>query len=494
MKDKEGLLSFGDEFANKIRFIFSHSALKEGWDNPNVFQICTLKEAGKSETRRRQEIGRGLRLAVNQEGQRVYGHDVNLLTVMASESYEHFTKGLQGEMEQASGSKFGVVSKDDFSAITYTDENDKLQNVNKNQSAKLWGELKENGYLSNQGKVTDTLKQALKEKTVVLPDFFQTEEIKLQVYNLLTKKAGSLEIKNRDERKTLKVKKEVLLSDDFKAIWDKIKYKTYFEVDYDIEKLKDDIARAIKDRVRVFDGKLIFKKVSLKIDESGIETVEEADAEYNSKRDVDNIPNIISFLQEQINLTRRTIIEILEASETVHMIKRNPQIYAKSVLSIFRDIMSKYIVDGIKYHKLGDSHFYKQELFEDEELHGFLEKNMRESTKSPYDYVIYDSNIESELVREFEISENVKFYTKLPSWFKIPTPLGSYNPDWAVVWEENKEKKVYFVCESKGSTQLEMDLKGVEKGKIKCGTAHFKELADVKFETIKEIKDLSKSV
>lgn len=491
MRDKEGLLSFGNEFANKIRFIFSHSALKEGWDNPNVFQICTLKEAGGSENRRRQEIGRGLRLAVDQDGDRVYGHEVNLLTVMASESYQNYAAGLQSEMEKSMNTIFGAVSKEDFSVISYQNEDGEIVNINKKASTELWSHLRDKGYLQNNGKIKDELKKALKDKEVDLPEFYQTEEIKEQVYSLLLKKAGSLEIKNRDDRKEIKVRKEVLLSPEFKALWDKIKYKTRYEVDYNIEELKSEVICQIREKVYVFDGTLNYNKAHLDMDDSGILVVEEEKQTYHTQREVSYIPDIVSYLQNHVNLTRKTIIEIIRESGKIDMIKRNPQMFVQSVLSIFRTVMSKRIVDGIKYQRIGDNHYYSQELFEKEELQGFLEKNMSESTKSPYEYVVYDSKIESDLVKDFEMSKNITCYAKLPSWFKIETPLGTYNPDWAVVWNNDKEDKVYFVCESKGSLQEELDLRGVEKAKIACGRKHFAHTTDVKYDVITKLEDMS---
>src|SRR5690554_6570789 len=494
MRDKEGLLSFGNEFANKIRFIFSHSALKEGWDNPNVFQICTLKEAGGSENRRRQEIGRGLRLAVNQKGERVYGHDINLLTVMASESYQNYAAGLQGEMEKSMHTLFGAVSKEDFAVISYLNQDEEIVNVDKKASTELWAHLRDKGYLQNNGKIKVELKKALKDKTVDLPEFYQKPEIKEQVYSLLLKKAGSLEIKNRDDRKEINVRKEVLLSPEFKALWDKIKYKTRFEVDYDVEKLKQEVIRQIKEKVYVFDGVLNYNKGHLNMDDSGIMMVEEERQMYHSQREVSHIPDIVGYLQNQVNLTRKTIVEVLRESGKIDMIKRNPQMFVQSVLSIFKSVMSMFIVDGIKYHRIGEHYYYSQELFEKEELQGFLEKNMTESTKSPYEYVVYDSKIESDLVKDFERSENVKCYAKLPSWFKIETPLGNYNPDWAVVWNNNSEEKVYFVCESKGSLQEELDLKGFERAKIACGKKHFSQTSDVEYEVITNLEDLTGKV
>jgi len=219
--------------------------------------------------------------------------------------------------------------------------------------------------------------------------------------------------------------------------------------------------------------------------------VEEERQVYHSPREVSHIPDIISYLQNHINLTRKTIIEIIRESGKIDMIKRNPQMFVQSVLSIFKSVKSKLIVDGIKYHRIGENYYYSQELFEKEELQGFLEKNMSESTKSPYEYVVYDSKIESDLVKDFETSENITCYAKLPSWFKIETPLGTYNPDWAVVWNNNTEDKVYFVCESKGSLQEELDLRGIEKAKIACGRKHFAQTTDVKYDVITKLENMS---
>lgn len=487
MKDKEKLLNMD----NPLRFIFSHSALKEGWDNPNVFQICTLKEAGGSEIRRRQEIGRGLRLAVNQDGERVYGHDVNLLTVMASESYEKFTQGLQSEMEKAMHRKFGVIQKDDFAVIIYKDDHGEVYNVSKKESTELWSHLKQEGYIQNDGKVKDELKVALLNETVRLPEEYQAEEIKKQVYRILLKKAGSLEIKNRDDRQKIKVRKEVLLSDEFRQLWDRIKYKTRFEVNYDIEEMKRKIIDSIQRNVRVFNGELVYNKVGLDFTEAGISSVEESTMKYQSSREVSEIPDIVSYLQNEVNLTRKTILEILRDSGRLKMLKRNPQQFVQSVTSIIKAVMSSMIVDGIKYHQIGDQVYYSQELFQNEELEGFVERNMIESHKSPYEYVVYDSKIESEIVRDFELSENIRLYAKLPDWFKIDTPLGSYNPDWAVLWEDEGQEKVYFVCESKGSID-ELQLRSIELAKITCGRKHFEQTAKgVSFELIKEAKELS---
>ena len=468
MKDKERLL----DMQNPLRFIFSHSALKEGWDNPNVFQICTLKDAGSSTIRRRQEIGRGLRLAVNQRGERVYGHDVNTLTVMASESYEGFVAGLQSEMENDGGRKFGVVDKTDFAVITFSDGAGELKNITKKESVALWSALRDEGYLSSTGKVSDTLRLALKEESVVLPQRFQEEQLKEQVYAILLRKAGSLEIKDRSKRTQVSVNKEVLLSPDFRELWDRIKYKSRYSVDYDEGELVKKCAATIQRDVYVTNGVLQYDKVSVDITEAGLNSVREDDQRFSPQQQATFIPDIIGYLQNEVNLTRRTIIEIIKESKTERLILRNPQRYVQQVAKIIKDTMAGFIVDGIKYERIGENYYWQQELFDDKELNGFLESNLVESSKSPYEYVVYDSKIEEQFVRDFELSRDVKLYAKLPSWFKIDTPLGGYNPDWAVLLERQGEERLYFVCESKGSLS-ELDLRDREKFKIECGRRHF---------------------
>jgi len=487
MKDKEKLLSF----ESPLRFIFSHSALKEGWDNPNVFQICTLKEAGGSEIRRRQEIGRGLRLAVDQDGERIYGHSVNLLTVMASESYEAFASGLQQELEESTNSKFGIIDKTDFATINYESESGELVNLTKDESTALWVHLKTQDYIAANGKVKDELRKALSEENVSLPyKYSNNKQIKGQIYELLKRKAGSLEIKNKADRETVKIRKEVLLSPEFKELWNRVKYKTRFSVDYDVEKLKRLCIEKIQDEVYVVQGKLIYNKGTLGMSESGISIANESTEETKSKRTVAQIPDIVGYLQNEVNLTRKTIIDILRESDRMDMIRRNPQRFVAAVADIIKDVMSTFIVDGIKYEKIGDHSYYRQELFEEKEIQGFLHSNMIESSKSPHAHVIYDSNVESQLVKDMESSENVKLYTKLPNWFKVNTPLGTYNPDWAIVWQEHNEEKLYFVCETKGSL-LDSQLKGAESAKIKCGRKHFAALdKDVRFSLATDLEQV----
>lgn len=487
MQDKERLLNMNEP----LRFIFSHSALKEGWDNPNVFQICTLKDAGASTIRRRQEIGRGLRLAVNQDGERVYGHDVNTLTVMASESYEGFVAGLQTEMEQDGGRKFGVVEKTDFAVITFTNGAGELENITKKESVALWSDLRDKGYVSSTGKITDELRRALKEEAVELPERYMENKMREQVYAILLRKAGSLEIKDQKKRRQVSVNKQVLLSPEFRELWDRIKFKSRYSVDYDEAALVRRCVELIRRDVRVTSGTLQYDKVKVDVKDSGLSTTKEDYQQYTPAQEATFIPDIIGYLQNEVNLTRQTIIDIIRESKTSWLVLRNPQRYVQQVAKIVKDTMASFIVDGIKYERIGDRCYWQQELFGDEELSGFMESNLVESSKSPYEYVVYDSKIEEQLVYDFETSRDVKLYAKLPSWFKIDTPLGSYNPDWAVLMEQGGRERLYFVCESKGSLS-ELDLRDREKFKIECGRRHFAAVGEgVRFEQITALRDLS---
>ncbi|WP_097034436.1 type III restriction-modification system endonuclease [Clostridium tertium] len=473
MKDKEKLLSFN----TKLRFIFSHSALKEGWDNPNVFQICTLNET-KSESKKRQEIGRGLRLAVNQDGERVYGFNINTLTVMANESYEKFAEELQKEYEEDGTLKFGVVEKHTFANIVIKKDGESKY-LEQEGSESIWNHLKKESYIDAKGKVTKELKVALKEETFELPEEFN--EIKPQVIKVLKKLSGNLNIKNADDKVKVNLNKQRFLSPEFKELWEKIKYKTTFSVDFDTAKLIETCVKEIKETVSIGKIKQIYTKANLDYTISGI-IAEETDKYTEDIEEVRfNLPDIITYLQNETQLTRRTIVEILKQSGKLQDFKNNPQKFMDTVSEIIKRKMRYLIVDGIKYEKLGDEEYYAQELFEEEELYGYLSKNMLETDKSVYNYVIYDSDIESSFAQAMEKNKRVKVYAKLPGWFTIDTPLGKYNPDWAVFIEKNNSEKLYFVFETKGSIISE-DLRAREEAKIKCGEKHFKALnTDIEF-------------
>jgi type III restriction enzyme len=470
MKDKERLLSFG----TKLRFIFSHSALREGWDNPNVFQICTLNET-RSEVKKRQEIGRGLRLSVNQDGERQHGFSINTLTVMANESYEEFADALQKEYEAETGIRFGIIEKHLFANIPVAQADGSTQYLGQGASETIYKSFLDKGYIDQAGKVQDELKLAIKNNDVEVPEEF--EPIKSEIIALARKVSSSLNIKNNSDKKNIKLNKQVYLDPEFKALWDRVKYKTTYSVDFDSEKLIEECCKEMLNSLSVSSAKLIYSKAGFDYSRGGI-VAEESDRYAVALNNLQvNIPDIIAYLQNETNLTRKTIVEILLRSKTIHLFKKNPQRYMEQVVQIITAKMRLMIVDGIKYTKLGDEEYYAQELFETKELTGYLSKNMIKSKKSVYEYVVYDSANEESFATSFENNKSVKLYAKLPGWFKIATPLGSYNPDWVILIDVNGENKLYFVMETKENIMFE-NIRPIEKWKIKCGKKHFRALGN----------------
>lgn len=470
MKDKEKLLSFD----SKLKFIFSHSALKEGWDNPNVFQICTLNETS-SVIKKRQEIGRGLRICVNQNGERVHGFAVNTLTVMANESYEQFAEQLQKEIENEEGIKFGVVEKHLFANIVVPVDDHSHEYLGTEASKQLWEHLQSEGHIDSKGKVQDSLKVSLKNGTLALPEAFQSHAA--QIVSVLKKVSGNLNIKNRDDKAKVSLNKAVYLSPEFQTLWDRIKYKTTFRVDFDTNALIERCAEEMKINLQVGKARFTYRKAKTEIDRGGVHTqqVQETTSVYESR--AFDLPDLITYLQNETNLTRRTIVAIINKSGRLESFKNNPQKFIEQVANIIKSQMRLFIVDGIKYHKIGDDQFYAQELFQQNELFGYLKDNMVKAEKSVFDHVVYDSDIELEFASAFERNEDIKLYAKLPGWFKIDTPLGGYNPDWAVLIEQDGKEKLYFVVETK-STLFSVERRPEENAKIKCGYAHFEALGD----------------
>ncbi|HAI7318603.1 TPA: DEAD/DEAH box helicase family protein [Escherichia coli] len=484
MKDKEWLLSFDC----KLKFIFSHSALKEGWDNPNVFQICTLNET-TSVIKKRQEIGRGLRICVNQDGERVHGFAVNTLTVMANESYEQFAEQLQKEIENEEGIKFGVVEKHLFANIVVPVDDHNHEYLGAEASKQLWEHLQSEGHIDSKGKVQDSLKASLKNGTLALPEAFQPHAA--QIVSVLKKVSGNLNIKNRDDKAKVSLNKAVYLSPEFQALWDRIKYKTTFRVDFDTNALIEKCAEEIKVNLQVGKARFTYRKAKTEIDRSGVHTqqVQETTSVYESR--AFDLPDLITYLQNETNLTRRTIVAIINKSGRLESFKNNPQKFIEQSANIIKSQMRLFIVDGIKYQKIGDDQFYAQELFQQNELFGYLKDNMVKAEKSVFDHVVYDSDIELEFASAFERNEDIKLYAKLPGWFKIDTPLGGYNPDWAVLIEKDGKEKLYFVVETK-STLFSVERRPEENAKIKCGYAHFEALGDeVKFTVSNSMDEFS---
>ncbi len=469
MRDKEKLLSF----SSPLKFIFSHSALKEGWDNPNVFQICNFS-ARETERWRRQTIGRGLRLCVNQDGQRLRGFEVNTLTVIANESYQQFADSLQKEIEQ-DGFQFGVVSDHLFAGVPVHRPDGTQSPLGFDASKVLAEHLRALNLIDAKGKVQDSLRKAIKDNTLVLPP--QMEAQRQQVLDLLRKVAGKLEIKNADDRRAVPVRRAVLDSPEFKELWDRIKYKTTYRVQFDNDRLIRDCITAVIQAPPISKTRLQWRKAGMEIGEAGVTAVERQGSELIvlNEGDID-LPDILTELQNRTQLTRRSIGRILVDSQRLNDFKRNPQQFIETVGEAINRCKRAVLVDGIRYQRLGDDEYYAQELFEKEELSGYLKNMLLDAERSVYQHVVYDSDTERDFADELSKNNAVKVYAKLPGWFKVPTPLGSYNPDWAVLVATPDGDRLYFVVETKSSL-FANDLRNAEGAKIECGRAHFKALS-----------------
>jgi type III restriction enzyme len=474
MRDKEKLLSLD----TPLKFIFSHSALKEGWDNPNVFQICTLRDI-RTERERRQTLGRGLRLCVNQNGDRVRDDQVNILTVIATESYEDYAEKLQKEYEDDAGIRFGTVEPHQFAALPVLNVDGIRDVLGASRSETLWHALGQAGYLDAKGKVQEALKQALRNQKVSLPPEF--EEARAEIIEILRKASGRLDIKNADERRPVTLRtgddgKAVILGADFQALWDRIKAKTTYRVAFDNARLIRDCISDVQQGPPIMGARLQWRMAELAIGKGGVEAVERSGSAAVALRENDlELPDILTDLQDRTQLTRRSLVEILTGSGRLQDFRRNPQEFIKLFAEIVNRRKRLALVDGIKYHKLGNQELYLQELFLDKEIEGYLRNLLTGTRKSVYDSILFDSDIERDFAQGLEDNNAVKLYAKLPSRFKVPTPLGPYNPDWAIVVEKDGEERLYFVVETKGDL---LDLRDGEKGKIACGKAHFGALAE----------------
>ena len=485
MKDKERLLSFDEP----IRFIFSHSALKEGWDNPNVFQVCTLVETKDTMTKR-QKIGRGLRICVNQEGERVLEPKYNTLSVIANESYKEFASTLQKELE-SDNFKFGIIEPISFSGIAVKQHDGSLVELTQKESEDIFKYLVENEYMTSKGKITNKYHQDKHENKFVLPEQYEsfTPKVMKRIENL----SKEIEIKDASTKVPVKINKEVQLSPEFIALWNKIKQKTVYTINMDMDKLKREAIEQIQEMPRIKADKIDAQITNVDITKQGVKDkgykIRELGAVYEFEKM--SYPDFIRRLQDSTNLLRKTIIEIVSVSGRLKEFYINPEEWIKQVSKILLSVKKENLTEGIKYEKVDD--YYEQDfIFNDEELYGYKDRNVIEanSNKNIYDHVIYDSEIEHRFAQEAENDDDVLLYAKLPSRFKIDTPIGNYNPDWAVVLNTEEGEKLYFVAETKGTENIE-DLKGSEKKKILCGRKHFEVIdSDINYKVVKELKSL----
>ncbi len=488
MKDKERLLSLDEP----TRFIFSHSALKEGWDNPNVFQICTLKDSDNV-TKKRQEVGRGMRLCVNKYGERqdedVLGanvFDTNVLTIIASESYETFAEGLQKEIAEVISDRPIKVTVSLFvgQKLAYPDGTDVV--INESKAIEVHEELIANGYVK-KGTLTPKYFEDKKNGTLDLGEF---TEVKESIVHILDKVFDPASNKPENGRNTREANfdEDKFNKKEFQSLWKRINTQTFYTVDFNTDDLVKNCIEAIDKRLSVTEIRIIVGTGKLgEIRDK--EQLENADAMIDGKvRYIhvteavgDNVKyDLIGDLVSATQLTRKAIVDILRGIKpaTFHQFKMNPEEFIIKVGNMINEQKAFAVIKHIVYHKSNQT--YDSDIFTDTTLKGKLGVNAIESAKSLYDLVILDSKgVERRFAEDLEKTDDVVVYTKLPNGFYINTPVGSYNPDWAIVFKEGVFKHIYFVAETKGAPgYLKGHLRGVEDAKIECARRHFASISD----------------
>lgn len=467
MRDKERLLDPNVA----LRFIFSHSALREGWDNPNVFQICTLNET-QSVERKRQEIGRGLRLPVNADGERVHDETVNRLTVIANESYEDFARSLQTEFEEDFGIKFGRVEKIAFAKLIQRAPDGSENPLGQDASVKLWGELVAKGYLNASGDILEKFDPKNPHFKLEVSDEFAA--LAPEIIDEVNRKLFKNRIVNAREERTLKFRKEVQLSPEFQALWEKIKHRTRYRVTFETADLIDRALARIKQIEPIKAARVATTVVEVEISDAGVSADKQISSRVRETQQVKVLPDILAFLQKETELTRHTLAEILKRSGRLAEFKINPQAFMAAVAKEISRALHDLMLEGIKYEKVAGQHWEMSRIEQEAEegivryLGNLYEVQNRE--KALFDAIVYDSEVERQFARDLDHNENVKLFVKLPPWFKIDTPIGTYNPDWAFVTE--RDEKLYFVRETKSTLDSE-ERRTKENQKIACGRKHF---------------------
>ncbi|MCD8083275.1 MAG: DEAD/DEAH box helicase family protein [Clostridiales bacterium] len=492
MKNKELLLD-RDPKRSPVRFIFSHSALREGWDNPNVFQICTLKQSG-SDVRKRQEVGRGLRLCVNQDGERmdtnVLGndvHNINVLTVIASESYDSFAKGLQTELADAVADRPRAVTADLFVGKAIKDENGNEQIIDRDTAHAIYYDMVVNGYVDRKGTLTDKYyadkaNNEIKVAEEVADSATSIIDIVDSVYD-----SRALQPENaRSNNVELKVDPDKLAMPQFKALWERINGKSVYIVDFDTDELIKKAIDTLNHKLRV--SMIFFKVESGQMDEiksredllSGASFVKESSAAYGARTKIAASHGVkydlVGKLVEETGLTRKTVIAILIGIDkpVFDQFKDNPEEFIIKTAALINDEKATAIIEHITYDMLDDH--YGTEVFTDPTIKGKLGVNAMKAKRHLYDHIVYDSTNEQKFATELDTNESVSVYVKLPDGFYISTPVGHYNPDWAIAFKEGTVKHIYFVAETKGSMSS-MQLRDIEKAKIHCAREHFKAIS-----------------
>lgn len=492
MKNKELLLDRNPK-KSPVRFIFSHSALREGWDNPNVFQICTLKQSG-SDVRKRQEVGRGLRLCVNQDGERmdtgVLGndvHNINILTVIASESYDAFAKSLQSEIAEAVADRPRAVTVDLFKGKVIKDTVGNEQTIDAAMAQAIQYDLIVNGYIDKKGVLTDKYYEAKANNEVVVAD--EVADCKDSIVDILDSiyNAHTMQPENaRSNNVELQLNEDKLAMPEFKALWSKIRPKSVYVVDFDTDELVSKAIMSLNSKLHV--PKIFFKVESGAMTEikskddllSGASFVREVSTQYNADTKISVNKGVkydlVGKLVDETGLTRKAIIQILQGIElsTFNQFKDNPEEFIIKAAALINDEKATAIIQHITYDVL-DEH-YETDIFTEPTIKGKLGANAMKANKHLYDHIVYDSTNEKNFAELLDTNSDVAVYVKLPDGFYISTPVGKYNPDWAIAFYEGTVKHIYFVAETKGSMSS-MQLRLIEESKIHCAREHFKAIS-----------------
>lgn len=489
MKNKELLLD-RDPKRSPVRFIFSHSALREGWDNPNVFQICTLKQS-TSEVRKRQEVGRGLRLCVNEDGDRmdtgVLGnevHNINVLTVIASESYDSFAKGLQSEIAEAVAYRPKTVTADLFKGREITDSKGNTQVIDDDLAQAIYEDMISNGYIK-RGQLTDKYYEDKANGEIkVAEEVADSTAAVIEIIDSIYDERSALPEDARKNNVELKVDDKKLAMPEFKALWEKINSKSVYVVDFETEEL-------IKNAINVLNSKLRVQKIFYKIESGSMEGIDSKEAlekgeamkKNESATETRAITanksvkyDLVGKLVTETGLTRKDIVRIMTGIEPLvfQQYQFNPEEFILRSAQLINEQKATAIIEHITYHALDDH--YGTEVFTEPTIKGKLNVNAMKAQKHLYDHIVYDSTNEHDFATELDTNKSVAVYVKLPNGFYISTPVGKYNPDWAIAFYEGEVKHIYFIAETKGSMSS-MQLRDIEKGKIHCAKEHFKAIS-----------------
>lgn len=485
MKDKERLLDRNEP----VRFIFSHSALREGWDNPNVFQICTLKQS-TSDIRKRQEVGRGLRLCVNQNGERMDAallgedvHSVNLLTIIASESYDQFAKGLQEELAAVVTDRPRKITAELFIGKGIRDAaGGNEQIIDEDLAQHIYESLIKNDYVVG-GQLTERYYQDKANAVVKLPE--AVREYRGDLLAVLDTVYDPQIMRPADARSqnvAISVDTNKLHSETFKKLWAKINAKSAYVVDFDTDEL-------VQNAITALDRSLIVQKLFYTIETGVLETISSRESlvageAFTRKPDeghheqitaTDGVKyDLLGRIVEETGLTRAIVAQILQGIEadTFAKFRENPEDFILKASRIINDQKASIIIEHITYNKLET--VYETDIFA--EGKGQLNINTMRANRHLYDHVRYDSEGEKEFAQKLDTEPEVVMYVKLPKGFYISTPVGKYNPDWAIAFNEEKVKHIYFVAETKGSLDS-LQLRAIEDAKIHCARKHFKAIS-----------------